>query len=47
MSEAFLNIIKRDKVYTNDCHTADNVLRIIGSGFADYNLKASRSALGI
>jgi putative transposase len=47
MAEAFVNTIKRDYVYTNDCDTADNVLKMIKDWFKDYNTNAPHSALGM
>jgi putative transposase len=47
MAEAFVNTIKRDYVYTNDCDTADNVLKMIKDWFKDYNSNAPHSALGM
>lgn len=47
MSEAFVNTLKRDYVYTNDCDTAENVLKMLEGWFADYNQIAPHSALGM
>jgi putative transposase len=47
MLEAFVNTIKRDYLYTNDCNTAENVMKMLNEWFADYNQIAPHSALGI
>lgn len=47
MSEAFVNTIKRDYVYVNDCDSAGNVLKMLGDWFVDYNQNAPHSALGM
>lgn len=47
MSEAFVNTLKRDYVYTNDCDTAENVIKMLPGWFADYNQIAPHSALGM
>jgi len=47
MSEAFVNTLKRDYVYTNDCDTAENVKKMLDSWLADYNQIAPHSALGM
>lgn len=47
MSEAFVNTIKRDYVYTNDCDSAENVMKMLEGWFADYNQIAPHSSLGM
>lgn len=47
MAEAFVNTIKRDYVYTNDCETAEKVLKMLPEWFNDYNNMAPHSALGM
>jgi putative transposase len=47
MSEAFVNTLKRDYVYTNDCFDADAVLRMLPSWIEDYNNIAPHSGLGM
>jgi putative transposase len=47
MSEAFVNTIKRDYVYTNDCDTAESVIKMLPNWFKDYNTVAPHSALGM
>jgi putative transposase len=47
MSEAFVNTIKRDYVYVNDCDTAENVMKMLRDWFMDYNQIAPHSALGM
>ena len=42
-----MNTIKRDYVYTNDCDTAENVIKMLNEWFADYNQIAPHSALGM
>jgi hypothetical protein len=37
MAEALVNTIKRDYVYTNDCETAEKVLKMLPYWFHDYN----------
>ena len=38
---------KRDYVYVNDCESADSVLSLLPSWFADYNEQAPHSALAM
>lgn len=47
MSEAFVNTLKRDYVYVNDCESAAVVLKMIDDWFKDYNNEAPHSALGM
>jgi len=47
MAEAFVNTIKRDYVYTNDCETAEKVLKMLPEWFNHYNNMAPHSALGM
>jgi putative transposase len=47
MAEALVNTIKRDYVYTNDCETAEKVLKMLPDWFHDYNNIAPHSALGM
>ena len=47
MSEAFVNTLKRDYVYTNDCFDADTVLEMLPSWIEDYNNIAPHSGLGM
>jgi len=47
MSEAFVNTLKRDYVYTNDCFDADEVLRMLPGWIEDYNNLAPHSGLGM
>jgi putative transposase len=47
MAESFVGTIKRDYVYTSDCHSADTVLRMLPSWFSDYNQEAPHSGLGM
>jgi putative transposase len=47
MSEAFVNTLKRDYVYTNDCFDADAVLEMLPSWIEDYNNIAPHSGLGM
>ena len=47
MSEAFVNTLKRDYVYVNDCVSADVVLKMIPNWFKDYNENAPHSGLGM
>lgn len=47
MAEAFVGTIKRDYVYTNDCHSAKEVLKLLKSWFNDYNINAPHSGLGM
>ena len=45
MAEAFVGTFKRDYVYTNDCYSAGEVLKMLPGWFDDYNCKAPHSAL--
>jgi len=47
MSEAFVNTLKRDYVYTNDCFDADTVLGMLPGWIEDYNNIAPHSGLGM
>ena len=47
MSEAFVNTIKRDYVYTSDCLDAETVLKLLPDWFKDYNEEAPHSGLGM
>jgi len=47
MSEAFVNTLKRDYVYTNDCFDADTVLKMLPGWIEDYNNIAPHSGLGM
>lgn len=47
MAEAFVNTIKRDYVYVNDCVTAEAVLKLLPGWITDYNTIAPHSALGM
>ena len=47
MSEAFVNTIKRDYVYVNDCENAEIVMKMLPDWFEDYNNNAPHSALGM
>jgi len=47
MSEAFVNTLKRDYVYTNDCFNADAVLEMLPGWIEDYNNIAPHSGLGM
>lgn len=47
MAEAFVNTIKRDYVYVNDCYNADTVIKMLASWIADYNNNAPHSGLGM
>jgi putative transposase len=47
MSEAFVNTLKRDYVYTNDCFDADTVLKMLPEWIEDYNNIAPHSGLGM
>jgi putative transposase len=47
MSEAFVNTIKRDYVYVNDCDSSGNVLKMLSDWFVEYNQIAPHSALGM
>jgi putative transposase len=47
MSEAFVNTIKRDYVYTSDCYDADTVLEMLEDWFDDHNEEAPHSGLGM
>lgn len=47
MSEAFVNTLKRDYVYTNDCFDADTVLKMLPGWIEDYNSIAPHSGLGM
>lgn len=47
MSEAFVNTLKRDYVYTNDCFDADAVLEMLPGWIEDYNNIAPHSGLGM
>ena len=47
MSEAFVNTLKRDYVYTNDCFDADTVLEMLPGWIEDYNNIAPHSGLGM
>lgn len=47
MSEAFVNTLKRDYVYTNDCFDADAVLAMLPGWIEDYNNIAPHSGLGM
>jgi putative transposase len=47
MSEAFVNTIKRDYVYVNDCDKAENVMKMLRDWFMDYNQIAPHSSLGM
>lgn len=47
MSEAFVNTLKRDYVYTHDCFDADVVLEMLPSWIDDYNNIAPHSGLGM
>ena len=47
MAEAFVGTIKRDYVYTSDCYSAEDVLKMIPKWFEDYNENAPHSALGM
>jgi putative transposase len=45
ISEAFVNTIKRDYVYVNDCYSAETVLRELPKWIEDYNQNAPHSGL--
>lgn len=45
MSEAFVNTLKRDYVYTNDCLDAKGVLKMLPAWIEDYNNIAPHSGL--
>ena len=47
MSEAFVNTLKRDYVYTNDCFDADAVMDMLPGWIEDYNNIAPHSGLGM
>lgn len=47
MSEAFVNTLKRDYVYTSDCFDADAVLKMLPGWIEDYNNNAPHSGLGM
>src|SRR5262249_60696122 len=47
MAEALVASFKRDYVYVNDCESADLVLSLLPSWFADYNEQAPHSALAM
>lgn len=47
MSEAFVNTLKRDYVYTSDCFDADTVLKMLPGWIEDYNNIAPHSGLGM
>lgn len=47
MSEAFVNTLKRDYVYTSDCYDAKSVLKMLPSWIEDYNNFAPHSGLGM
>jgi len=47
MAEALVASFKRDYVYVNDCESADSVLSLLPSWFADYNEQAPHSALAM
>ena len=47
MAESFVNKIKRDYVYTSDCHDAQTVLQMLTSWINDYNEVAPHSGLGM
>lgn len=47
MSEAFVNTLKRDYVYTNDCFDAHAVLKMLPGWIEDYNNIAPHSGLGM
>ena len=47
MAEAFVKTIKRDYVYVNDCHCAEETVKLLEKWIYDYNHKAPHSALGM
>lgn len=47
MAEAFVNTIKRDYVYTNDCVDANTVIKMLDGWLHDYNNIAPHSGLGM
>jgi transposase InsO family protein len=47
MSEAFVETMKRDYVYTSDCVDAKTVMRLIADWIKDYNENAPHSGLRI
>jgi len=47
MSEAFVNTLKRDYVYCNDCVDAKTVIKMIPHWIKDYNEVAPHSGLGM
>ncbi len=47
MAESFVGTFKRDYVYSNDCYSAEEVIKRLPEWFNDYNSKAPYSALGM
>ena len=47
MAESLVKTIKRDYVYTNDCDSADSVMKMLPEWINDYNTVAPHSALGM
>lgn len=47
MSEAFVNTMKRDYVYVNDCDSAEVTMQMLESWVQDYNQYAPHSALAM
>jgi putative transposase len=47
MAESFVGTFKRDYVYSNDCYSAEEVMRMLPEWFNDYNSQAPHSALGM
>lgn len=47
MSEAFVNTIKRDYVYINDCDNSKKVIKLLAKWIKDYNEVAPHSGLGM
>ncbi len=47
MAESFVGTFKRDYVYSNDCYSAEEVMKMLPGWFDDYNSQAPHSALGM
>ncbi len=47
MAESFVGTFKRDYVYSNDCYSAEEVMKMLPEWFDDYNSQAPHSALGM
>ncbi|MCY4513366.1 MAG: integrase core domain-containing protein [Bdellovibrionales bacterium] len=47
MSKAFVATLKRDYIYTSDCNSAQDIMKLFKNWIEDYNTVAPHSGLGM